>query len=97
IVAGLDQDYLGKPFGPMPRLLAIADEVTKLKAVCMVCGGEATKSQRLVADQQQVVVGAEQHYEARCRLCFEPVENLKMEAEASVDAEGETPRRTATQ
>lgn len=94
IVAGLDQDYLGKPFGPMPRLLAIADEVTKLKAVCMVCGGEATKSQRLTTDKEQVVVGATQHYEARCRLCFEP---LEMEAKAPVETQGETPRRTAAQ
>lgn len=72
IVAGLDQDYLGKPFGPIPQLLAIADDCTKLKAVCMICGREATKSQRLTQEKEQVVVGATEHYEARCRLCFDP-------------------------
>ncbi|OGQ45324.1 MAG: thymidine kinase [Deltaproteobacteria bacterium RIFCSPLOWO2_02_FULL_46_8] len=72
IVAGLDQDYLGNPFGPMPQLLATADDVLKLKAVCMVCGGEATKSQRLTNEKGQVVVGAGEHYEARCRFCFDP-------------------------
>lgn len=93
IVAGLDQDYLGNPFGPMPRLLSIADDVIKLKAVCMVCGGEATKSQRLTTDKEQVVVGAEQHYEARCRLCFElPEEASEMKTKTPVDREGEAPR-----
>ncbi|MDO8526258.1 MAG: thymidine kinase [Deltaproteobacteria bacterium] len=72
IVAGLDQDYLGNPFGPMPQLLAIADDLQKLKAVCMVCGAEATKSQRLTEDKDQVVVGAGEQYEARCRVCFDP-------------------------
>ena len=72
IVAGLDQDYLGNPFGPMPQLLAIADDLLKLKAVCMVCGGEAGKSQRLTGDTDQVVVGAGERYEARCRFCFDP-------------------------
>lgn len=72
IVAGLDQDYLGNPFGPMPQLLAIADDVLKLKAVCMICGGEATKSQRISTETDQVVVGAGEHYEARCRYCFDP-------------------------
>lgn len=72
IVAGLDQDYLGVPFGPMPHVLAIADAVTKSQAVCMVCGGVATKSQRLTTDAGQVVVGAGERYEARCRHCFDP-------------------------
>ena len=72
IAAGLDQDYLGNAFGPMPKLLAIADTVLKLKAVCMVCGGEASKSQRLTRESTQVVVGAGEHYEARCRACFDP-------------------------
>lgn len=72
IVAGLDQDYLSKPFGPMPKLLAIADDVLKLKAVCIICGREASKSQRLTREKGQVVVGAQEHYEARCRLCFDP-------------------------
>jgi thymidine kinase len=72
IVAGLDQDYMGKPFGPMPQLLAAAESILKLKAVCMVCGGLASRSQRLTAERKQVVVGASEHYEARCRACFDP-------------------------
>lgn len=72
IVAGLDQDYLGRPFGPMPKLLAIAESILKLKAICMVCGGLATKSQRLTGETSQILVGAYEHYEARCRACFDP-------------------------
>jgi thymidine kinase len=72
IVAGLDQDYQGQPFGPMPKLLAIAESILKLKAVCMVCGGLATRSQRLTGEHSQVLVGATDHYEARCRACFDP-------------------------
>ncbi|MBT3181961.1 MAG: thymidine kinase [Deltaproteobacteria bacterium] len=72
IVAGLDQDYLGVPFGPIPELMAIAESVLKLKAICMVCGGLATKTQRLTAETKQVLVGAKDHYEARCRACFDP-------------------------
>lgn len=72
IAAGLDQDYLGNPFGPMPALMAISESVLKVKAVCMVCGGLATKSQRLTSETKQVVVGAADHYEARCRACFDP-------------------------
>ena len=77
IVAGLDQDYLGNPFGQMPQLLAIAESILKLKAVCMSCGGQATKTQRLTLESEQVVVGAGEHYEARCRACFDP--ELKVE------------------
>lgn len=77
IVGGLDQDYLGNPFGPMPKLLAIADEVAKLKAVCVVCGAEASKSQRLAKGRDQIVVGSGEVYEARCRYCFDP--DLKLE------------------
>lgn len=76
IAAGLDQDYRGRPFGPMPQLLAIADFVTKNQAICMTCGGLATKSQRLIADDAQVVVGAGEIYEARCRSCFDPDASL---------------------
>ena len=72
IVAGLDQDYLGNPFGPMPSLLAVAESVQKLTAVCMVCGGLASRSQRLTGESKQVLVGAKEHYEARCRACFDP-------------------------
>lgn len=72
IAAGLDQDYLGNPFGSMPKLLSIAETIIKLKAVCMVCGGLASKSQRLTNEASQVLVGASDHYEARCRACFDP-------------------------
>jgi thymidine kinase len=78
ILAGLDRDYRGLPFGPMPELLCVADEVTKLQAVCVGCGGDATLSQRLVNgepapfDDATVVVGGAERYEARCRGCFEP-------------------------
>jgi thymidine kinase len=72
IVAGLDQDYLGKPFEPMPQLLAIAEYITKTLAICMVCGGPANHTQRLVASQERVLVGASGTYEARCRHCFDP-------------------------
>ena len=72
IVAGLDQDYLGKPFEPMPELLAVAEYVTKTLAICMVCGGPANFTQRLVASKERVLVGATGTYEARCRHCFDP-------------------------
>jgi thymidine kinase len=72
VVAGLDMTFAGEPFGPIPALLAIADEVTKLSAVCMVCGAPAIHSQRLGASQELVVVGAAGVYEARCRTCFVP-------------------------
>jgi thymidine kinase len=72
IVAGLDQDYLGKPFEPMPQLLAIAEYITKTLAICMVCGNPANHTQRLVANSERVLLGAQGTYEARCRQCFDP-------------------------
>src|SRR6187200_2529389 len=72
IVAGLDQDYLGKPFEPMPQLLAVAEFITKTRAICMVCGNPANHTQRLVASTDRVLVGATGLYEARCRVCFDP-------------------------
>jgi thymidine kinase len=72
IVAGLDQDYRGRPFEPMPQLLAIAEYVDKTLAICMRCGAPANRSQRLVADTHRVVVGGSDEYEARCRRCFQP-------------------------
>src|SRR6185369_2065664 len=71
IAAGLDQDYLGRPFAPMPELMAIAEEVTKVHAVCTVCGLAASRSQRLIAESATVLVGGSESYEARCRTCFE--------------------------
>ncbi len=72
IVAGLDQDYLGRPFEPMPQLLAIAEYITKTLAICVVCGDPANHTQRLVASGERVLVGATGLYEARCRHCFDP-------------------------
>jgi thymidine kinase len=70
IVAGLDQDYRGKPFEPMPQLLAVAEYITKTLAICMVCGNPADRTQRITKQQERVVVGAQNIYEARCRKCF---------------------------
>jgi thymidine kinase len=72
IVAGLDKDYLGKPFEPMPQLLAIAEYITKTLAICMVCGNPANYTQRLVASEDRVLLGTQGTYEARCRRCFDP-------------------------
>jgi thymidine kinase len=72
LVAGLDMDYLGRPFGPMPQLMSIAEDVTKMRAICMRCGSPASYTQRLIANRERVVVGAAGAYEARCRQCFDP-------------------------
>jgi len=69
IVAGLDQDYRGVPFEPMPQLLAIAEYITKHLAICVVCGNPADKTQRKTASSERVIVGAADIYEARCRQC----------------------------
>lgn len=74
IIAGLDMDYLGRPFEPMPLLLAIAEDITKTRAICMRCGSPATYTQRLIHSHERVVVGAAESYEARCRACFQPEE-----------------------
>ncbi len=70
IVAGLDMDFQGKPFGPMPVLMAVAEYITKVHAVCMVCGDVANYSYRKTAAQEQVMLGETDSYEARCRKCF---------------------------
>jgi thymidine kinase len=72
IVAGLDKDYRGAPFEPLPALLAVAEYITKTLAICMQCGEPANFSQRLTASRERVVVGADEAYEARCRRCFDP-------------------------
>lgn len=69
IVAGLDQDYRGKPFEPMPQLLAVAEYITKTLAICVVCGNPADRTQRTTSSSERVVVGAKEMYEARCRRC----------------------------
>lgn len=70
IVAGLDMDYLGKPFGPIPALLAIAEHVTKVHAICMRCGNIANHSHRITEEEQLVLLGETNNYEPLCRDCF---------------------------
>lgn len=72
VVAGLDMDFRGQAFGSMPQLLAVAEEVEKMHAICARCGAPASYTQRLTLAQEQVIVGAADIYEARCRRCFEP-------------------------
>jgi thymidine kinase len=72
ICAGLDQDYQAKPFEPMPKLLAVAEYITKELAICVVCGNPANRSQRISPRGDRVVVGSVETYEARCRRCFVP-------------------------
>ena len=82
IVAGLDMDYTGKPFGPMPALMATAEYVTKVHAICVRCGNLAHHSHRLTDDEKQVMLGAQDSYEPICRHCFrELVRNRKPEPE----------------
>lgn len=84
IVAGLDMDFRGEPFGPMPRLLSVAENVTKLSAVCMVCGNPASRTQRVAGgSDNQIAVGAKEMYEARCRFCHEPELEAATEASAT--------------
>ncbi len=72
IIAGLDQDYRGKPFEPMPQLLAVAEYITKTLAICVVCGNPADRTQRTTPSHERVLVGAKDAYEARCRRCYIP-------------------------
>ncbi len=73
IVAGLDTDWRGEPFHPMPELMAVAESVTKQHAVCMSCGGVASRTQRTIRSDSNILVGASDAYEARCRQCFDPL------------------------
>ena len=77
IVAGLDMDYLGKPFGPMPKLLASAEYVTKVHAVCMKCGNLAHYSHRIIESDKLVVLGETESYEPLCRLCYQEIINVE--------------------
>jgi thymidine kinase len=77
IVAGLDMDYKGRPFGPMPQLLAVADYITKLHAICVKCGDIASMSYRKVAKDAQILLGEKDSYEPRCRKCYHAGEKLE--------------------
>lgn len=70
IVAGLDMDYLGEPFGPIPNLMAVAEYITKVHAICMRCGNLANHSHRIIEEQGQVLLGEKESYEPLCRSCF---------------------------
>jgi len=70
VVAGLDMDYRGRPFGPMPHLLAIAEYITKVHAICQHCGSLATHSYRLSGEERVLLLGEKKEYEARCRTCY---------------------------
>lgn len=87
IVAGLDMDYRGEPFEPIPQLMAVAEEVTKTHAVCLVCGAPASHSQRIAGGAGRVLVGAAEAYEPRCRDCFEPPTADAAPAAAVADAD----------
>jgi thymidine kinase len=89
IVAGLDQDYLGRPFEPMPALLAVAEYITKTLAVCMKCGRPANRTQRITPSTERVVVGASEVYEARCRHCFNPREAIEEDGDTAISIPGE--------
>ncbi len=82
IVAGLDMDVRGKPFGPMPDLLAVAEYITKVHAICQHCGNLATHSFRLTPSDETVVLGEKDHYEARCRTCYHMGNILNLNAPA---------------
>jgi thymidine kinase len=80
IVAGLDMDYRGEPFHPIPELLAIAEDITKTHAICVICGNPANYTYRKIKKEDQVIIGTSDIYEARCRNCFEtPVKEGKKE------------------
>jgi len=91
IVAGLDTDFMGRPFAPIPHLLSIAEEITKLLAICVRCGNPAKHTQRLIGSEELIVVGAQDKYEARCRRCFEPRPGGLAHARAEKDKESKHP------
>ncbi|MCB0349987.1 MAG: thymidine kinase [Bdellovibrionales bacterium] len=85
IVAGLDTDWKGQPFGPMPQLLAVADAIHKQYAICVVCGAPATRTQRTVSTDEQFLLGSTDAYEARCRKHFDPELSLRIKQTKSLD------------
>jgi len=97
IVAGTDMDFRGEPFGPMPLLLAIAEKVDKLHAICVVCGDLATRNQRLIdgkpapAEGPTIQVGGAESYEARCRKCHEVPRTTRHQTELEIEGAAQTP------
>lgn len=83
IAAGLDMDFRGQPFGPMPNLLAVAEYITKVHAICQHCGNLATHSYRLSTEEGQVVLGEKDRYEARCRTCYHMGNILNLQTDIS--------------
>ena len=77
VVAGLDMDFQGNPFGPMPALMSIAEHVTKVHAVCLQCGGPATYSYRTIANESTILLGETESYEPRCRTCYNNNQNTE--------------------
>lgn len=92
IVAGLDMDFRGKPFGPIPHLLAVAEYITKVHAICQHCGNLATHSYRLTAADDTVVLGEKETYEARCRTCYQMGNILKLQVKERAVRNGELER-----
>jgi thymidine kinase len=86
LLAGLDTDWQGLPFGPMPQLLAIADAIHKQYAICMVCGAPATRTQRMVPADSQFLLGSTDSYEARCRRHFDPGLTTRMQTHREPEA-----------
>lgn len=94
VIAGLDMDFKAEPFGPMPRLMAIAEYVTKVHAICSICGGTASRSQRTARDSEQVFVGAKDAYEPRCRMHHELVSAVSAQQEFPLQQEQQQPEAT---
>lgn len=85
IIAGLDMDYTGKPFGPMPYLLSVAEYITKVHAICQHCGNLATHSYRKINESGKVLLGEKESYEARCRTCYNMGNILDLRSEKEID------------
>lgn len=96
ILAGLDTDYLGRPFGPMPKLMAVADNISKQHAICIVCGENATRTQRLVSDSGDILVGSHGAYEARCRKHFDPELSARLAQKGQHTEKTQEKNNTAT-
>ena len=92
LVAGLDLNWRGEPFHPMPELMAIAESVRKLHAVCVVCGELGSRTQRLVDSSEDILVGSHQMYEARCRQCFDSFDGSQIDDEVT----GQRSNKTGT-